>query len=88
MTNGHKGVTAMENKRLKKAREKRNLTQEQLANIIGISQSMIARIEAGQREPRTPVKLKLARFFGTTVEWLFYEHDNDCGSLSADGATG
>ncbi|WP_406676393.1 helix-turn-helix transcriptional regulator [Moorella sp. ACPs] len=63
----------MKNRRLIELREKANLTQKQLAEIIGISQSMIARIERGDREPRKHIKMQLAKFFGVTVEWLFYE---------------
>lgn len=38
---------------------------------------MVARIEGGDREPRKFTKIRLARFFGVTVEWLFYE-EYDC----------
>ncbi|QKS43495.1 helix-turn-helix transcriptional regulator (plasmid) [Paenibacillus cellulosilyticus] len=32
-------------------RDSNNLTQEQLAEAVGLSQSMIAHIEAGRKEP-------------------------------------
>lgn len=67
----------MRNQRLIELREKAGLTQEQLAEKINVSQSMIARVESGDREPRKTIKQKLARFFGTTVEWLFYEQIDD-----------
>lgn len=63
----------MKNQRLIELREKAGMTQEQLAEAIGISQSMIARIENGDREPRKLTKIRLAKLFGVTVEWLFYE---------------
>ncbi|MED3571915.1 helix-turn-helix transcriptional regulator [Cytobacillus praedii] len=61
------------NKRLIKLRKAAGLTQEQLAEIIGVSQSMIAHCEAGTKDPGKATKIKLAKHFNTTVEYLFYE---------------
>ncbi len=63
----------MENKRLVKMRERRNLTQIQLAQEVGISQSMISLGERGEREFDDITKAKLASFFGVTVQWLFFD---------------
>ena len=63
----------MENKRLVKMREQKNLTQIQLAQIVGISQSMISLGERGEREFDDITKAKLASFFGVTVQWLFFD---------------
>ncbi len=70
----------MKNKRLAGLREDAGLTQEQLADIVGVSQSMIARIEAGDREPRRHTRIKLASIFKVKVDWLFYEQTDDQGS--------
>lgn len=80
----------MKNKHLIGLRESHGLTQEQLAKEIGVSQSMIARIEAGEREPRKSIKIKMARYFEVTVEWLFYEQIDYQGSCSEmpTGTTG
>ena len=75
------------NHRLEKLRKNAKLSQKQLADKIGVSQSMIARIEAGERDPRTDIKIKLASFFNVSVEWLFYEHLYDQRS-SATGTEG
>lgn len=84
MPDGHgRQVRVMKNQRLSELRERAELTQEQLAQRIGISQSMIARIESGEREPRRATKLKLARIFETTVEWLFYEQVDVLRALEA-----
>lgn len=61
------------NHRLINLRKEASLTQEQLAERIGITQSMIARCEAGERDPGKATKIKLARFFNVTVDYLFYE---------------
>ena len=81
----------MENARLKELREKYNITQEKLAEEVGVSQSMISHIEAGRKEPRKMTKFRIVNFFNEhykaniTVEWLFYEQIDDLKSyLKAD----
>lgn len=73
------------NQRLVKLREDACLTQEKLARKIGVSQSMIARIEAGERDPRTHVKIALARYFNVSIEWLFFEVFNNQQSYFKTG---
>jgi putative transcriptional regulator len=77
----------MKNKRLIELREKLGLTQEELGQKVGLTQSMIAHIEAGRREPRSKYKIRLAKFFNVSVEWLFYEQYNDHQSLKSDTAS-
>lgn len=82
MTKSHrKGMGILRNERLVTLRDSRNLTQEELGERVDLTQSMIARIESGKRDPRKEHKIKLAKFFGVTVEWLFYEQINDQKSL-------
>ncbi len=47
-------------------------TQMSVANKLGISVSALSMYEQGKRIPRDEVKLKLARFYGTTVENIFF----------------
>ncbi len=47
-------------------------TQEKVANDCGISISAIAMYESGKRMPRDEIKVKLARYYNTTVEKLFF----------------
>lgn len=63
----------IKNTRLTELRKGRNLSQEELAELIGCSQSMIAHIEAGTKDPGKENKIKLAKFFGVTIDYLFYE---------------
>lgn len=72
--------TRTPNKRLIDLREKKGLTQEQLAVLVDLSQSMIAKIESGDRDPSTAVKIRLAKFFNVGIEWLFYGQINDLES--------
>jgi len=48
------------------------LSQRQVAEAVGISQSSYAMIEGGYRHPRKEVEKKLADFFGVTVDELFF----------------
>lgn len=50
----------------------RGLSQRQVAEAVGISQSSYAMIEGGHRHPRKEVEKKLADFFGVTVDELFF----------------
>ena len=51
------------------------LSQRQVAEALGISQSSYAMIEGGHRHPRKEVEKKLADFFGVTVDELFFSQD-------------
>jgi putative transcriptional regulator len=63
-------VEALRN-HLKEARARRDLTQQQLAEAIGVSRKTINTIENGVFVPSTVLALKLARIFRTSVEALF-----------------
>ena len=56
--------------RLKKLRGDKTIRQ--VASDIGISYAALSMYEIGQRMPRPPVMVKLARYYGTTVEALFF----------------
>lgn len=50
-------------------------SQETIAAEIGITKSSWAMYERGERVPRDEVKIKIAKYFGKTVEELFFGHD-------------
>ena len=52
-------------------REKRALTQEDLASAVGVSRQTIIAIEKGNYVPSLLLAFSLARFFKVTVESLF-----------------
>jgi putative transcriptional regulator len=56
---------------LREARARRELTQQQLAEIVGVSRKTINTIENGVFVPSTILALKLARVFESSVEDLF-----------------
>lgn len=63
--------------RLKVARAEMNLSQEQLANMAGVTRQTIGSIETGQYSPTAKLALILSRCLQKNVEDLFYlEEDN------------
>jgi putative transcriptional regulator len=64
--------------RLRVLRAEKNLTQAQLAEIVGVSRQAIIAVENGKYDPALPLAFKLARAFGKTVEVVFVWED---GSL-------
>ena len=57
--------------RLREERTRRNLTQAQLAELVGVSRKTINTVENGVFIPSTVLSLRLAKALGTTVEQLF-----------------
>lgn len=47
-------------------------TQKEIAKDIGITKSAWAMYERGERIPRDEVKVKIAKYFGRTIEELFF----------------
>lgn len=47
-------------------------SQESVAKSIGISTSALGMYETEQRIPRDSIKIELAKFYGTTVEAIFF----------------
>ena len=58
--------------RLKVVRAEMNLSQEQLANMAGVTRQTIGSIETGQYAPTTKLALILSRCTERKVEDLFY----------------
>ncbi len=56
---------------LKVERAIKNITQEDLAKIIGVSRQAINAIELNKYIPSTVLSLKLAQYFGKTVNDIF-----------------
>jgi putative transcriptional regulator len=58
--------------RLKQFRAAKNLTQLDLAELVGVSRKTINTVENNVFLPSVFLALKLARQLGTSVESLFY----------------
>lgn len=50
-------------------------SQKQVADAIGVSQATLSMWEHGARRPRDEYKIKLAKYYRTTVQALFYDGD-------------
>lgn len=56
--------------RLAKLRDGKKLTQEGLAKILHISKSSLAMYEINKREPNIDTLVKIARYFGVSLDYL------------------
>ena len=57
--------------RVKELRKNQKLTQEELAELIGISRQAINAIEKEKFDPSLPTAFKMAKLFKTLIEDLF-----------------
>ncbi len=57
---------------IKNMRLKKNITQEELAQVIKVSRQTIIAIEKGNYTPSLTLALQLAKYFKTSVEEIFY----------------
>ena len=58
--------------RIKQLRQKRQWTQDELAEKIGIKQKQISTYERGVNSPSTDFPIKIADAFGVTLEFLVF----------------
>lgn len=63
--------------RIKVERAELNITQQQLAEDVGVSRQTIVAIEKNRFLPSTPLALKISRFFGKSVESIFILEETD-----------
>ena len=60
---------------IKVLRAQNNLTQEELAQKIGISRQALSNIENNKVQPSGKVVIKIANIFGIPAEQIFFEDD-------------
>lgn len=61
---------------LKQEREKKSLTQQQLANLINMDRTLISKIESGVSSPSVETAKKIATVLG--FDWTrFFENDDE-----------
>lgn len=63
--------------RIKIERAEKDVTQQQLADAVGVSRQTIVAIEKGKFMPSTPLALKIAKYFSKSVESIFILEDED-----------
>lgn len=73
--------------KLKTLRVANNLSRKQVAELLGISVSMIGLYETNERLPSLPVLLKLATQYKTSVDYLLGIDSTPKNMLSLEGLT-
>lgn len=56
---------------VEKMRKLRDLSQEQLGEVLGVSRQTIISIEKGKYNPSLDLAFRMARFFETPIEEIF-----------------
>lgn len=59
--------------RLRDLREDRDLSQKELAKVIGMSQTGYSKYETGENDIPTGILIALARFYDVSVDYLLGE---------------
>ena len=65
----------MYNEVIRQLRKEKNLTQQQLANAIGYSESMVRKWESGKKKPGFDALIALSKFFGVPVGYVMGVED-------------
>lgn len=69
--------------RIKAAREERNLTQEQLAEMVGLSAAHISVIERGVKAPKLETFIEIANALNVTSDSLLLDVLNNSLQITA-----
>ena len=67
--------------RIKECRQAAHLSQEKVAELIGVSRQAVTKWEANQSAPNTENLINLAEVLGTTVDFLI-KTDNGTASVA------
>ena len=57
-------------KRLRNLREDRDLSQRQIAEFLGMSQTGYSKYETGENDIPTRILIELAKIYGTSIDYL------------------
>jgi putative transcriptional regulator len=70
-------VEVLKNRRLRIARIENDLSQEDLANIVGVTRQTIGLIEAGKYNPSLNLCIAICKATGKTLNDLFWGDDKN-----------
>ena len=65
------------NLRLKAARAALDLSQQDLAKLVGVTRQTISAIESGDYNPTVNLCIAICRALGKTLDQLFWEESGD-----------
>lgn len=60
---------------LRSLRQDRGMTQQALADALGVSRQTVHSIEAGKYDPSLQLAFKIAKMLGLTIEQVFLPED-------------
>lgn len=63
-------------RRIRDLREDRDLTKKQVAEMLGMSQTGYSKYETGENDIPTDILIKLADFYGTSIDYLLDQTKN------------
>ena len=63
-------------KRLRSLREDKDLTQKQLADILGMSQTGYSKYETGENDIPTAILIKLKEIYGVSIDYILGVDNN------------
>jgi putative transcriptional regulator len=66
--------------RVREERTQRELSQAELAAVLGVSRQTVISIEGGRYLPSLPLAFRIARFFDMTVDKMFDPEDEEAGA--------
>ena len=69
----------MKNLRLKAARAAKDLSQQELAERVGVTRQTVSAIEKGDYNPTIRLCIAICRELGKTLDDLFWEEDGGAG---------
>ena len=61
--------------RIRNLREDKDMTQTQIAKMLGMSQTGYSKYETGENDIPTSILIKLARFYNTSIDYILGETD-------------
>ena len=65
----------MKNIRMKVARVEKDISQEDLANMVGVTRQTIGMIETGKFNPSLQLCISICKALGVTLNDLFWEEN-------------
>ena len=66
------GDRLAQERREKAARERRDITQRDVAKAVGLTSAAISKYEAGENIPNDAILAKIGAFYGVRPSWLRY----------------
>ena len=69
--------------KLAQARRKNNLTQEQLAEHLGVTRQAVSRWESDAAYPETDKIVRMSQLLGVSCDWLLRDGADDAGNGAA-----